>query len=104
MHEVPLAERSLLTLDDEQALTGEDEEVLLGALGVVHAVRLAGLQDPDPEAEIGEPRISLERRVDAHAVALEPAGVARVDDEPALAGRDRAVLRPLERGLRNHRL
>ena len=47
-----LAERSLLTLDDEQALTGEDEEVLLGVLGVVHAVRLAGLQDPDPDAEI----------------------------------------------------
>ncbi len=46
----------------------------------------------------------LERRVQTHAVALEPAHVARVDDEPALAGRHEPGVGALERGLGNHRL
>ena len=48
--------------------------------------------------------LAVEQRVEAEAVAVEPAGVARVDDEPALAGRVQAGLVPLERSLRNHRL
>ena len=37
MEEVPLAERALLALDQEQVSAGEDEESLLILLAVVHA-------------------------------------------------------------------
>ena len=56
---------------------------------MVHAARLAGSKDRDVEAELREPCVlPFERCVEAEAVAVEPLGVARVDDEPALAGRD----------------
>ena len=45
--------------------------------------------------------LALEHRVEPE-LALEPAQVARVDDEPALAGQLEAVLRLLERSLGNH--
>ena len=51
MEEVPDAQEALLSLDDQQALAAEDEEVLLVGLAVVHRARLAGLEhvEPDPE-------------------------------------------------------
>ena len=85
MHEVPGLEAPLLTLDDQQALAGEDEEVLLRILGVIHAVRLPGSKDPDVETHLIEASLlAVEHRVEAE-LALEPAQVASVDDEPALA-------------------
>src|SRR5581483_1260442 len=75
-----------LALDEHQRLAGEDEEVFLRRLGVVAAVRLAGLQDAerDPELgkELGAP--AAERApMSEHAAVRPPGRVARVDDEPA---------------------
>jgi hypothetical protein len=61
-------------------------------------------QDPDVDADLVETSfLAVEHRVEAE-LALEPAQVARVDDEPPLARYAEAVLRPLERSLGNHRL
>src|SRR5207342_2805462 len=49
VEEVPGLEVPFLILDDQQALAREHEEVLLHALGVVAAVRLARLEDVDAD-------------------------------------------------------
>ena len=104
MHEVPRLQVTLLALDDEEALARKNEEVLLRFLGVIHAVRLAGPEDPDVEPHFLETsRLAVEQRVEPE-LALEPAQVACVDDEPALAGQLEAVFSLLERSLGNHRL
>src|SRR6266540_6435020 len=88
MEEVPGSEESLLALDEQSALTGQNEEGLLIRLGVVDAA-LAGLEDGhiDPELReldrrfavlVGEPT----RR--APRLRREPLGIADVDDEPTL--------------------
>jgi hypothetical protein len=69
MEEVPWPEASLLALDDEPALSGQDEERLLGRLGVVGR-SLAGLEDGDVDPELRE----LDGRL--AVLALEPAGRA----------------------------
>jgi hypothetical protein len=46
--------RPLLAFDEQQALAGEHEEVLLVALGAVHPARLSGLDHLQGESEIGE--------------------------------------------------
>ena len=105
VHEVPCVQPSLLALHDQQALARQDEEILLCFLAVVHAARLSGTEDGDVEPELGEAGVlSLERRVVAQAVAVEPLGISRIDDEPTFAGRKEAGLVPLERSLGNHRL
>ena len=102
MHEVPRLQTPLLPLHDQQALTGEDEEILLRILGVVHAIRLAGPQDPDVDADLLEPReFAVEQGVEAE-VALEPAQVPGIDHEPPFAGHPRAAAGVLEGSLRNH--
>ena len=53
--EVPGAQPPLLPLDQEKALARKHQEVLLGLLSVVQGVRLARPQDPQPEAQLGEP-------------------------------------------------
>src|SRR5262249_36299425 len=58
MEEVPGSEFSLLTLDEQPALTGENEERFLIRLGVVHAA-LARLQDGQIDPEL----LELDRRV-----------------------------------------
>ena len=63
MDEVPLAQRSLLALDQQQALTRQDEEVLLLVLAVVLAGRLAGGEHADVEPEPGELAASPSNRV-----------------------------------------
>ena len=52
----------LLALDHEDALAGDDEEVLLADLAVVHAGRLAGLEHGDPDAELLEVAVAFEIR------------------------------------------
>jgi hypothetical protein len=103
--EVPLLEPSLLTLDEQDALAGEHEEVLLLRLPVVEAVRLAGWQDVDPDADLCElGRRSLERALRAGGAQLsafrgQPFGVGDVDDEPARSGRRQPRTAVLERRL-----
>ena len=59
MDEVPLAERALLALDEEERLAREDEEVLLVGLPVVHAERLARAEPEQVDAELAEVRLGL---------------------------------------------
>src|SRR4029077_14004512 len=101
MEEVPGSEESLLALDEQPALTGQNEKRLLVRLGVVDAA-LAGLEDGqiDPELReldrrlaglVGEPTRRTPR------LGREPLGIAHVDDEPTLRHRDKpgaGVLKP----------
>src|SRR5205085_11784587 len=96
VEEVPRAEPTLLALDEQHALTGENEEVFLRRLGVVQAVRLTGRQHVESDAELpelGSP--ALERALRARRLTLavlgrQPLGFAYVHDEPALASRREA--------------
>jgi hypothetical protein len=54
MDEVPLPERLLLPLDDQDRLACDDEEVLLAGLPVVHRHRLARPENRDVDARLGE--------------------------------------------------
>src|SRR6266536_749101 len=108
VHEVPLAERALLTFDDGQRLAGEHEEVLLICLPVVHRHRLAGREngEVDPELqEIGRvlEACALELAEDAATLAFPPLRLARIEDESALPLRDKSVLGRHELRLRTHR-
>jgi hypothetical protein len=105
VHEVPGTERSLFAFDEQDALAGEHEEVLLRILAVVHGARLAGSQDADADADLVEPRVlRLEGCVEAAAVGLEPGHLAGVEDEPPRPGGADAVRYALERSLGGHRL
>src|SRR5205085_10343480 len=83
MDEVPLPQRPLLPLDDQGRRAGEDEEVLLVALPVVHRQRLSRPENGDPETELLEDSVAAEVREPAPTLRLVPAHLARVDDEPA---------------------
>src|SRR5690242_10846077 len=88
MEEVPGSEESLLALDEQPALTDQNEEGLLIRLGVVNAA-LAWLEDGHVDPEL----LELDRKL---AVLVgkptrrtprfrrEPLGSADVDDEPTL--------------------
>ena len=56
VHEVPLPQRPLLALDDQQRLAREHEEVLLVGLPVVHPHRLARARARRGDAELREVR------------------------------------------------
>ena len=103
VHGVPGPQPPFLALHDQEALAGEDEKVLLRVLCVVHAVRLARSQDPDTDAHLVEARVlAVEQRVAIVPAAVEPAGLARVDHEPAFSGGRESLPGVLERGFRNH--
>src|SRR6476661_6550196 len=105
MEEVPRAQRSLLALDEQGALAGQDEEVLLLVLGVVAAVRLAGWKHVDADSELLELRLRrLERALRARTLLLPalrraPHRVAHVHDEPPWPGRRQTGARLVERRL-----
>ena len=85
VHEIPRLQAALFALDDEQALAGQDEEVLLRPLAVVHAVRLAGAEDADAHPDLLESHVfAVEHRVAPELVA-EPPRLARVRHEPPVA-------------------
>ena len=96
MEEVPCLERPLFTLHDEETLAGEHEKALLLVLAVVHRHRLAGREDVEIDAELLEGAFALEVAGNAERSVVGPPGVARVQDEPAFAVRDEAVLRAPE--------
>src|SRR5436190_20550172 len=78
----------LLAVDHRQARAGEDEEALLGLLGVVEATGLAGVQDLDVDAEVREARVGrLEAGAHAELALALPVRVADVDDKPLRAHR-----------------
>ena len=99
---VPLAHAALLALDDGDALAAEHEEALLGGLGVVAAVGLAGHEHVRPDAELRERGVArAEVAPDAEVAIALPARLGEVEDEPALALDDLPGLGLLERGLRD---
>jgi lipoic acid synthetase len=106
VNEVPGTQRPLLLFDQQEALAGEHEEVLLGLLAVVEGVRLTRSQDPEPEAQLGESCVyALERRVPAaELTAVEPLCLVRVENEPTLSGRGDTAFGLLERSLGYHPL
>ncbi len=61
---VPTAQPPLLLLDDEQALSGEDEEPLLRILVVIERVRIVGPQDTHVHADVAERRLPWLERVE----------------------------------------
>jgi hypothetical protein len=93
--EVPRPEPALLALDDDEALSGEHEKVLLRRFRVIEAARPAGLEDSEGHAEILEAllrevgaraqdrRVRFEDAAGAECVARQPGGVAHVHDEPS---------------------
>ena len=101
MDEVPRLQPLLRSLDQQQALAAEHEEVLLLVLAVIHARGLTGLENADVEPQLGEALISLEAGVGAE-LAVEPARVAHVEDEPARSSRGKPALSGLKRSLGNH--
>src|SRR3954470_18302469 len=101
MEEVPGSETPLLALDEQPALTRQDQERLLIFLGVVDAA-LTRLEDSQIDPELRE----LDRRLavlvreptrSAPRLRREPFGIADVDNEPTVSdgGQARAgVLKP----------
>src|SRR6476646_7924147 len=88
MEEVPGSEEAPLALDEQPALTDQNEERLLIRLGVVNAA-LAGLEDGhiDPELRELDRRLAVlvgERTRRAPRLRREPLGIAHVDDKPSL--------------------
>jgi hypothetical protein len=102
VHEVPGSERPLLPFDDQQALAGEDEEVLLVGLPVVHRKGLAWPEARELDPELRELGLALEDGAVAAALALAPDGLPRVEDEPAVSVRPQPGLGLFERRLGNH--
>ena len=100
MEEVPASEASLLVLDEQPALAGQNEEPLLIRLGVIDAA-LAPLEnrEVDPELHELDRRIAvlaLEVACRSPAVREPPLRIAHVDDEPAIRGGCKAGARVVE--------
>ena len=87
VEEVPGAEASLLALDEQPALAGQNEERLLIGLGVIHAA-LARLEHGDVDPELleldrGFAVLVREPARRSPRFGRPPLGIAHVDDEPA---------------------
>src|SRR2546430_4813647 len=76
MEEVPLVQPTLLVLHDRDALSVEDEKVLLHRFRVVAAIRLPRLHDLDVDADVGP----------GHALRLE------LDEGGSARGSDRGCV------------
>ena len=88
VEEVPRPEASLLALDEQPALAGENEKRFLIRFGVIDAA-LARLEDRhiDPdllELDRGFAVLVREPACRAPRVRRPPLGISHVDDEPAL--------------------
>ena len=95
--EVPGFQRPLLAFDQQKTFAGEDEEVLLRVLAVIAAARLSRLEHADREADLSKRRVvALDDAGIAEDGIRHPCGVAHVDDEPAVGGRDEAGIRLLQ--------
>ena len=103
MQEVPLPEHALLVLDDRYRLPGEDEEVLLIGLPVVHRHRLTRFEGDEVDSHLRELRFALEPAIRSSSLARTPAGVARVDHEPPVSHGLEPVLGRFELRFGNHR-
>src|SRR5262249_55169442 len=82
MQKVPLAKRPLLSVEDDDALSLQHQEVLLYGLGVVAAVRLPRPHDLDVHTDVRPPR-ALRLQIDERRPARvgERRRVGDVHDE-----------------------
>jgi hypothetical protein len=105
VHEVPRPQPALLALDEQDALAGQHEKVLLVGLAVVQPARVARLQHRERVADLRERRrVALDHAGVAERLVAHPRRVADVDDEPALGRGDEARLGPLHARLPHHAL
>src|SRR6185437_12126370 len=79
---VPLPQRPLLALDDQRPRPGEDEEILLVVLVVVHRERLAGAEHPKRDADRLPPVVLVRPRARPEPGDAPPAQVGQVPDAP----------------------
>ncbi len=100
--EVPRAEWALLALDDQERLAGNDEEVLLVGLPVVHRHRLSRPEHLDVDPELGEVLLPFQIAEGAAARDVVPARRTSIQDVPAVSAGDEPVLGLFEGRLRNH--
>src|SRR5882672_4481915 len=99
MEEIPGRQPALLPFDDQQALTGQHEKALLGVLPVVHAGRLAGLENADVDPQLRESALAVEGAVGTERAFVAPTRLASVHDEPPFAVDNETVLAHPQRGL-----
>ena len=102
MEEVPRPQPALLLFNDQQTLTRHHEKPLLGVLAVVHAHRLAWLEDADVDPKLREPPLAFEGAVGTKWPFVPPTRLASIQDEPALAVDNETVLAHPDRGLGCH--
>jgi hypothetical protein len=102
VHEIPLPQWPLLALDDQQRLAGEDEEVFLIGLPVVHAHRLARREHIETDSNLREGGFAFEAQTLSSPPLVAPRAVTGVEDEPALRGGHKPSLGLFERRLGNH--
>jgi hypothetical protein len=91
-----------VALDQQQAVAGEHEEVLLVALPVVHAHRFALGEDLEVHADLRELGLVPEWADRAATFRMPPASLARIDDEPARSSLNESRVGRFKRCLRNH--
>src|SRR5215468_3746098 len=99
VEEVPCLQLPLFTLDDQEALAGQHEEVLLRVLAVIEAHRLPRRQDVQVDPQPREAALALEVAERPERRGVAPAAVLRAHHEPALAPGTEAELRGVERRL-----
>ena len=81
----------------------KDEEVFLIGFPVVHRHRLTRPEHVEADSDLREVTLNLEAGRVSPPVAVVPAGLTSVQDEPSLPGGHKSVLGLSERGLGNHR-
>src|SRR5690242_8781257 len=95
VHEVPGPQRPLLAFDDQDRLTGQDEEVLLIGLPVIHRHRLTGGEPCQVDPQLVEVAAAvqfgaLELAEDSSPGSLQPLRLASIEHEPAVTPGDEA--------------
>src|SRR6478736_7663948 len=101
IEEIPRGQSPLFSFNDQSAFAGTGEECFLCLLAVVHPNPLTWFEHADVDPEVRKPPLSLERAVGAKRPLVLPAGIAGVDDKPAVAVHDKPVLAHSKRGLRH---
>jgi hypothetical protein len=81
-----LPERPFLTLDEQQRVARDDEEVLLVRFPVIHPDRLARAEDVEADAELREGRVTFEKQALAASFAMrQRASIALSTNQPSPA-------------------
>jgi hypothetical protein len=104
VHEIPLPQRALLALDDQQRFSGKHEEILLVGFPVVHRHRLTGLERDEVDPDLLKLLLALDVRVGTSSLSRAPARITGIQDEPAVAFGTEPMLGRFELRLGDHRV